>query len=122
MAFGGISFGGLGVGLLTWAGIAAGLFPMGGVSLGGYATGGFAGGYAAFGGMAVGRYAMGGRAYGEYVLSGQRRDAEAVEFFRTQGVPWMALMMGGAGAQQLLDDPRSPPADAQDGAPPEEQR
>jgi serine/threonine protein kinase len=122
VTLGGISFGGMGAGLLTWAGVAVGLFPMGGLSLGGYATGGVAGGYAAFGGMAVGQYAMGGRAYGTYVLSGERRDAEAVEFFRTQGVPWMALMMGGAGAQQLLDDPRVPGEPEDGGAPAQDAR
>jgi serine/threonine protein kinase len=104
VAVGGLSFGGVGLGLLTWAGIAAGLFPMGGLSVGAYATGGVATGYAAFGGFAAGRYAMGGKAYGTYVLSGERRDEEARDFFRTRGIPWMSLMMGGAGAQQLLDE------------------
>lgn len=113
MAFGGLSFGGIGVGLLSWAGIAAGLFPMGGLSLGGYATGGVAAGYAAFGGVAAGHFAMGGRAYGTHVVSGRERDEQALEFFRTRGVPWMALMMGGAGARELLDaPPQAPPGES----------
>jgi hypothetical protein len=117
IAVGGLSFGGIGMGLITWAGLATGLFPLGGLSVGGYATGGVAVGYAAFGGMAAGQYAMGGSAYGTYAVGGNRRDPEAIEWFRENGVPWMAFAMGGPRARMLLDPPREPAPPAADGAP-----
>jgi hypothetical protein len=84
MASGVIAVGGLARGIVALGGLAVGLLSLGGLSIGLLlALGGGAFGGVAVGGGAAGYYACGGAAYGHAVVGALRRDAEAVEFFRT---------------------------------------
>jgi hypothetical protein len=84
LARGIVALGGLAVGLLSLGGLSIGLLlALGGGAFGGVAIGGGAVGGVAVGGGAAGYYACGGAAYGHAVVGALRRDAEAVEFFRT---------------------------------------
>jgi hypothetical protein len=88
LARGAIAFGGLAVGLVSFGGFSAGaIFATGGLAIGAIAAGGAALGGIAFGGAAAGVYACGGAAAGAHVASASRRDAEAVLFFRENGLP-----------------------------------
>jgi hypothetical protein len=89
MAAGVFSLGGLSCGLITVGGVAVGGLVLGGVALGGVAFGGVAVGLAAGGGVAIGYLAAGGKAVGTYVMDANRRDPQAVDFFRSL-LPWIA--------------------------------
>jgi hypothetical protein len=88
LARGAIALGGLAAGLVSFGGLSVGaVFAAGGLAIGGIAAGGAALGGVALGGAAAGVYACGGGAAGEHVVSAMRRDAEAVRFFRDNGIP-----------------------------------
>jgi hypothetical protein len=68
-------------------GLALGLLlALGGLAVGRVAVGGGAVGAVAAGGGAAGYYACGGGAVGEHVVDAIRRDPEAMEFFRRNGL------------------------------------
>jgi len=87
LATGGICIGGLSLGLASFGGLALGiLVAAGGLAVGGTALGGAAVGRVAIGGGAFGEYACGGAGFGAHVVSADRRDPEAVAFFRDHGL------------------------------------
>jgi hypothetical protein len=83
LARGLVAVGGLSAGLVSFGGLTLGLLlAFGGLAIAPVAVGGVAVGRVAVGGGAAGYYACGGGAYGTHVVSAQRRDPEAVAFFR----------------------------------------
>ncbi|HEX9188942.1 MAG TPA: hypothetical protein VGB87_17820 [Vicinamibacteria bacterium] len=92
LATGGLCVGGLTLGLASFGGLALGvLLAAGGLAVGSTAVGGAAVGRIAVGGAALGEYACGGGAFGAHVVSANRRDPEAVAFFRERGLEWLCL-------------------------------
>jgi hypothetical protein len=86
-ARGGLAIGGLATGLFSIGGLSVGaLVAAGGLAIGSAAFGGGAVGMVAIGGGAAGEYACGGGALGTHVVSATRRDPEAEEFFRENGL------------------------------------
>ncbi len=80
-----VAIGGMTAGVLSFGGLSIGLLcAIGGLSIGSLAAGGGAAGGVAVGGGAAGYYACGGVAAGKHVVDAQRRDPEALEFFRQQ--------------------------------------
>ena len=106
MAAGGVAFGGLSFGLFSIGGLCAGLLAWGGIAVGGLAVGGGAAGYVAIGGFAMGQHAFGGETFGAHAVGPERRDPEALAFFRANR--WIFhLLPGGADAMDRarLDEP-----------------
>ncbi|MCE9595682.1 MAG: serine/threonine protein kinase [Planctomycetes bacterium] len=93
-AIGVIAFGGLSLGGLAFGGLAAGLLTLGGVSVGHTAVGGFA----------AGQYALGGNAAAKYAIDAERRDPEAVEWFR-HFRPVLGVLPGADVIVKILDEP-----------------
>lgn len=87
LARGAIAIGGLSFGLVSLGGLSLGILgAIGGLAIGSLALGGAAVGGVAIGGGAAGYYACGGGAAGKHVVDAARRDPEAEEFFRQQGL------------------------------------
>ena len=83
-----VSLGGITTGIFAFGGVALGVFPVGGLAAGLMALGGLAFGWNAFGGCAIAKeHAAGGYAVAQYRIDSQRRDPEAIEYFRAHFEP-----------------------------------